>query len=88
MVASDSVYTYHVAVSVIVWRRDVPQLTRLKAVGFLSNGLFLSVSAVNGLIYLSNGAEVATGAMFILLSMLAVSFSSLAILDWLLTIDW
>ncbi|KAI9716387.1 MAG: Transmembrane osmosensor [Chrysothrix sp. TS-e1954] len=42
------------------------------AVGFLATGLFLSISTVNGLIYNPNGAEVATGAMFILLSMLAI----------------
>lgn len=54
-VASDSIYTYHVAI-----------------VGFLAAGLVFTTSAVNSLVYSSDGAHEAAAAGFILLSMVAI----------------
>lgn len=56
----------------VVVASDTIQTYHVALVGYLSCGLVLTTSSVNGLVYSTNGAKEAAAAGFILLSMVTV----------------
>ena len=56
----------------VVVASDTTQTYHIALVGYLSCGLILATSSVNGLVYSPNGAKEAAAAGFILLSMVTV----------------
>ncbi len=74
VIASDSVETYHVAVSYQSHNRVNSLIINVRQiVGFLAAGLVFTTSAVDVLVYSPVGAKEAAAAGHILLSMVAVS---------------
>ena len=72
--ASDSANTYSIAVS--TWRFSFEQHPNTRQiVGYLAAGMVFTTSAVNALVYDSEGSDEAAAAGFILLSMVAVGTS-------------